>query len=134
MAHTLVDFIRAKVSAIHTYAAFDRNLPEGFNYIVITAETGEWWTEKAAACLFLTFGSPLTLRSARRTNWSRRSAQSSGRCSGVVVALSTASISRGLLMPHGIEKPEFNFDFDRVFWFVSLGAHFVEIQKAERSA
>ncbi len=135
MAHTLVDFIRAKVSAIHTYAAFDRNLPEGFNYIVITAETGEWWTGEGGGVSLSDIWESLDTAISEKNKLVPKYLRNLAADAQVWLLLySTASISRGLLMPHGIENRKFNFDFDRVFWFVSLGAHFVEIQKAERSA
>jgi hypothetical protein len=44
---------------------------------------------------------------------------------------STFAVSRGMEIPSGIYQWRFHFDFDRVFWFASLGDKFVEIQRAE---
>jgi hypothetical protein len=44
---------------------------------------------------------------------------------------STFAISRGMEIPFGIEQCQFNFDFDRVFWFTTLGDNFAEIQRTE---
>jgi hypothetical protein len=44
---------------------------------------------------------------------------------------SAASISCGMPIPIGIEAWRFDFEFDRIFWFVSLGNEFVEMQRTE---
>ena len=87
--------------------------------------------EKAAACPFLTFGEALETAINEKNRLVPKYRTNLAPDAQVWLLLySTASISRGLHIPHGIEDRKFNFDFDRVFWFVSLGDHFVEIQKA----
>jgi hypothetical protein len=135
MAQSLVEFIRANVDAIQTYAAFDRELPEGFNYIVIAAEPGGWWTGEAGGVSLSDIWESLDTAISEKNKLVPKYRGNLAAGAQVWLLLySTASISRGLHIPHGIENRKFNFDFDRVFWFVSLGHKFVEIQNAGRSA
>jgi hypothetical protein len=135
MAQTLVEFVRAKVGAIQTFAVFDRDLPEGFNHIVISAESGEWWTGEGGGVSLADIWQSLETAINEKNKLVPKYRTNLAPDAQVWLLLySTMSISRGLHIPHGIESRKFNFDFNRVFWFVSLGARFVEIQKAERSA
>ena len=134
MAQTLLEFVRAKVDAIQTYAVFDRDLPEGFSYIVVAAEPGEWWTGEGGGVSLSDIWQSLETAISEKNKLVPKYRSNLAPDAQVWLLLySTMSISRGLHIPHGIENRKFNFDFDRVFWFVSLGVRFVEIQKAERN-
>lgn len=133
MAHALAEFIQAEVGEIQTYAVFDRDLPEGFGHIVIAAEPGDWWTgEGGGVSLSNIWESLDTAISEKNKLVPKYRSNLAPNAELWLLLYSTSSISRGLHIPHGIEKRKFDFDFDRVFWFVSLGGRFVEIRKAER--
>ena len=113
----------------------NRDLPEGFNYIVISAEPGDWWTGEGGGVSLSDIWESLETAISEKNKLVPKYRSNLAPDAQVWLLLhSTTSISRGLHIPHGIENRKFDFDFDRVFWFVSLGAHFVEIQKQTRSA
>jgi hypothetical protein len=134
MARAFAEFVKANIPKPNEVANFDGlELPEGFGSMSIVAEqSGDWWCGEGGSYSLSNIQEALTstimgknkLLSAYRRNL----------VSGAQVWLllySTFAVSRGMEIPHGIEQWRFNFDFDRVFWFTTLGNQFVEIQRAE---
>lgn len=129
MSRRLVEFVKANVHQAKPIANFgELQLPEGFSSMSIAAKSGGWWTgeggnvtlDDVREALDSAISSKNKLVSAYRKNLAE----------GAQVWLllySTASVSRGLPIPHNIDQWRFDSDFDRVFWFVSLGNEFVEI-------
>ena len=107
-------------------------LPEGFDHILITAASGEWWCGE---------GGGITLSEIRTEIGDKISAKNrlipqyrANLPAGTRIWLllySRVTVSRSVPIPHGIEEWKFPFGFDRVFWFASLENDVVEIQRAE---
>jgi hypothetical protein len=107
-------------------------LPEGFDHILITAESGEWWCGE---------GGGITLSEIRIEIGDKISAKNklipqyrANLPAGARIWLllySRVTVSRSVPIPHGIEEWKFPFEFDRVFWFASLENRVVEIRRAE---
>ena len=43
---------------------------------------------------------------------------------------SSVSVSRGMPIPHGIDDWLFEFNFDKIFWFVCLGNKFTKVRNS----
>jgi hypothetical protein len=133
MARRLVEFVKANVHRANPIANFGAlRLPEGFGSMSIAAESGKWWTGEGGNITLNDIreglGSIISLKNKLVPTYRKNLAV------GAQVWLllySTASISRGMPIPHGINEWRFDFDFERVFWFVCLGNEFVEIRRAE---
>jgi hypothetical protein len=134
MALKLVEFVRANTGQARPIANFDAHqLPEGFSAASIASEHGDWWCGE---------GGNITLTDIREglasIIWSKNRLVRTYRknlAQGAQLWLllySTASVSRGLPIPHGIEEWQFDCEFDKVYWYVSLGSAFVEIHKCNR--
>jgi hypothetical protein len=119
MAQKLAQFVKANIHRAKPIANFGAlRLPEGFGSMSIAAESGNWWTGE---------GDNITLTDIREALSSAISSKNKlvpvyrkNLAPGAQVWLllySTASISRGMPIPYGIDQWQFNFDFDRVFWF-----------------
>jgi hypothetical protein len=110
-------------------------LPEGFDHILITAESGEWWSGE---------GGGITLSEIRTEIGDKISAKNrlipqyrANLPKGARIWLllySRVTVSRSIPVPYGIEEWSFPFEFDRVFWFASLENRVVEIRRAESAA
>jgi hypothetical protein len=136
MAQKLVEFVKANVDRAKPIANFGAlRLPEGFGSISIAAESGNWWTGE---------GGNITITDIREGLDSRISSKNKlvptyrkNLAPGAQVWLllySTASVSRGMPIPHGIDEWRLDFDFDRVFWFVCLENQFVELRPTNTSS
>jgi hypothetical protein len=127
----LVEFVRANAHRARPYIGFERaDIPEGFGHIGIAAESGDWICTEGGS--FIVSDIQQALASSIVSKNKLLPAYRDNLAQGAQVWLllySTSSISRGMPIPHGIDQWRFEFDFDRVFWFVSLGREFVEIQR-----
>jgi len=132
MARALAEFVKANIPKPNEVSNFDGlELPEGFGSMSIVAEQpGDWWCGEGGSfsvsniheALSSSIGSKNKLLPMYRKNLAP----------GAQVWLllySTASVSRGMSIPHGIEEWRFSFAFDRVFWFTCLENQFVEIKR-----
>ena len=121
MAHALVEFVRANIEGIDIYAVFDCGLPDGFNHIVIAAERGEWWAGEGGGVTLSDIWQSLESAIRDKNKLVPKYRGNLAPDAQVWLLLySTPSVSRGLHIPYGIEDRQFEFDFDRVFWFVTL--------------
>jgi hypothetical protein len=132
MAHELAEFVRANVHRADPIANFGMlRLPEGFGSMSIAAESGNWWTGESGGMTVSdnqeALGSRIRLKNKLVPAYRKNLAPGA---QVWFLLYSTSSISRGMPIPHGIEDWDFEFDFDRVFWFVSLGLEFVELRRA----
>ncbi len=133
MARRLVEFVKANVHRAKPIANFGAlRLPEGFGSMSIAAESGSWWTGESGHITLSDISegldSIISLKNKLVPTYRKNLAP------GAQVWLllySASSISRGMPIPHGIGEWRFDFDFDRVFWFVCLGSEFVEIRRAK---
>ena len=133
MSRRLVEFVKANVHRARPIANFgELQLPEGFGSMSIAAESGNWWTGEGGN---VTLGDiDEALDSAISSKNKLVPAYRKNLAPGAQVWLllySTASISRSMPIPHGIDQWRFDFDFDKVFWFASIENEFVEIQRVE---
>jgi hypothetical protein len=131
MARSLAEFVRLNVhraKSIENFGPFQ--LPEGFGHMSIAAETGNWWTGEGGNVNLADISD--SLRTAINAKNTRIDDYRKNLAPGAQVWLllyTSASVSRGLPIPHGIDAWGFHFDFHRVFWFACLEDRFVEIQK-----
>ncbi|MBZ5662949.1 MAG: hypothetical protein LAO08_21320, partial [Acidobacteriia bacterium] len=132
MARALAEFVKANVhraNPVVNFAGLD--VPQGFGSMSIAADSGDWWCGECGG---------VTVSDIREALASSISAKNKrlptyriNLASGAQVWLllySTVAVSRSMPIPHGIEKWQFDFDFDRVFWFTCLENQFIEIQRA----
>jgi hypothetical protein len=136
MALKLVEFVKANVHRAKPIANFGAlRLPEGFGSISIAAESGNWWTGEGGNITLTDIREALDsrIRSKNKLVPTYRKNLSPG-AQVWLLLYSTASISRGMPIPHGINEWRWDFDFDRVFWFVCLENQFVEIRPTSRSS
>lgn len=131
LARTLAEFVRTNAQRARPYAGFERSeVPDSFGHIGIAAESGDWICSEGGS--FTVSDIHRALASSIAAKNKLLPAYRKNLASGARVWLllySTASVSRGMSIPHGIGQWRFDFDFDKVFWFVSLGNEFVEIQR-----
>ena len=133
MARKLAELVKANIHRAKPIVNFGAlRLTEGFGSMSIAAESGNWWTGEGANITLTdireALGSIICSKNKLVPTYRKNLAP------GAQVWLllySTASISRGMSIPHCIDQWRFDFDFDRVFWFASIENEFVEIQRVE---
>jgi hypothetical protein len=133
MARHLAEFVRANINRAKPIANFGAlRLPEGFGSISIAAEHGNWWTGEGGKVTLDDIreglGSIISLKNKLVPTYRKNLAPGA---QAWLLLYSTSSISRGMPIPHGIDEWRFDFDFDRVFWFVCLENEYAEIRRAE---
>jgi hypothetical protein len=107
-------------------------LPEGFDHILITAESGEWWSGEGGGFTLSEIRTEIADKVAAKNKLvSRYRANLPTGAQVWLLLYSRVTFSRGVPIPFGIEEWGFPFEFDRVFWFASLENEVVEIQRAE---
>jgi len=107
-------------------------LPEGFDHILITAESGEWWSGEGGGITLSEIRTEIAVKIAAKNKLVSR--YRANLPTGALVWLllySRVTVSRSVPIPFGIEEWRFPFEFDRVFWFASLENEVVEIERAE---
>lgn len=133
MARTLAEFIKANLPGpTETLNFGNLKLPEGFGAMSIWRESRDWWCGEGGGYTVSNIQEALTssIRAKNRLVPSYRRNLAPG-AQVWLLLYSTFAVSRGMEIPFGIEQWRFNFDFDRVFWFTTLGNKFVEIQRAQ---
>lgn len=107
-------------------------LPEGFDHILITAESGEWWSGEGGGITLSEIRTEIADKIAAKNKLVSRYRVNLPTGAQVWLLLySRVTVSRSVPIPFGIEEWRFPFEFDRVFWFASLENKVVEIQRAE---
>ena len=137
MAEALSEFVKANVRRANPVANFDRTgLPEGFGSMSIAAkssdESSDWWCGECGGVTLSDIQEVLVSRISAKNELLptyRRNLPSGAQV--WLLLYSTGAVSRGMPIPHGIEKWQFDFDFDGIFWFSSLENKFVEIQRSD---
>ena len=133
IAGALSKFVKANVHQANPVVNFDRiTLPEGFGSMSIAAESGDWWCGECGGVTLADIHKVLVSTIAEKNKHLptyRRNLPSGAQV--WLLLYSTGAVSRGIPIPHGIEKWQFDFDFDRIFWFSSLENKFVEIQRSD---
>ena len=130
MARTLAEFVKANVHQANPVAYISRRKsPEGFGSMSVAAESEDWWCGESGGVTVSDIREALASSISAKNKLVPAYRKNLARGAQVWLLLySTASISRGMPIPHSIDEWRFDFDFDRVFWFVCLGNEFVEIQ------
>lgn len=117
-----------------SYCALNGNeLPEGFDHILTTAESGEWWAGECGGIRLSEIPIELAAKIAAKNKLLPTSCESAHTRTGVAAALQRVTVSRNVPIPCGIEERKFSFVFDRVFWFACL-ENSAEVQRAEPAA
>jgi hypothetical protein len=110
----------------------NNELPEGFDHILITPESGEWWSGECGGITLSEIRAEIADKIAAKNKLVPRYRANLPTGAQVWLLLySRVTVSRSVPIPHGIEEWKFPFEFDRVFWFASLENGVVEIQRAE---
>lgn len=109
-----------------------KELPEGFDHILITAdEPGEWWCGEGGGIRLSEIPTELAAKIAAKNKLLPTYRANLGTSAQVWLLLySQVTVARSVPIPHGIEEWNFLFDFDRVLWFAGLENKVVEIQRA----
>jgi hypothetical protein len=108
------------------------DLPEGFDHILITAESGEWWSGEGGGITLSEIRTEIADKIAAKNKLASRYRANLPTGAQVWLLLySRVTVSRSVPIPFGIEEWRFPFEFDRVFWFASFENGVVEIQRAE---
>jgi hypothetical protein len=107
-------------------------LPEGFDHILITAESGEWWSGEGGGITLSEICAEIADKIAAKNKLVSRYRANLPTGGQVWLLLySRVAVSRSVTIPFGIEEWRFPFEFDRVFWFASLENKVVDIRRAE---
>lgn len=133
MIDALVDAVtRNRQRANPVIVLKGNELPEGFDHILITAESGEWWSGECGGITLSEIRTEIADKiAAKNALVSRYRANLPTGAQVWLLLYSRVTVSRSVPMPLGIEEWRFPFGFDRVFWFPSLENRVVEILRAE---
>jgi hypothetical protein len=102
-------------------------LPEGFDHILITDDSREWWCGEAGGVnLSEIYSECATKIASKNPLVPRYRANLPAGAQLWLLLFSRVTVARSVPIPAGIEQWEFPFDFDRVFWFASLENRVVE--------
>lgn len=136
MARALTEFVRANIHRANPFVCLYRpETPDGFDSIVISAESRDWWWGEGGGYSLDDIRPQLAARISDKDKLipNYRANLPSG--AKVWLLLYTGvTVARSMMIPHGIETWKFSFQFDRVFWFTALEGQFVEIQKAQTAS
>jgi hypothetical protein len=133
LARTLCEFVRGNVPQSGTIANFaGLELPEGFGSMSVVSESADWVCGEGGSFSISNIHEALTSSISSKNKLLPTYRRNLAPGAQVWLLLySTVSVSRGMSIPHGIEEWQFDFDFDRIFWFTCLENQFVEIRRAE---
>lgn len=107
-------------------------VPDGFDHILITAESGEWWCGECGGIGLSEIRAEIAAKiAAKNALVSRYRANLPTGAQLWLLLFSRVTVSRSVPIPSGIEDWKFPFEFNRVFWFACLENEVVEIQRAE---
>lgn len=107
-------------------------LPEGFDHILITSESGEWWCGEGGGITLSEIRTEIGDKIlAKNKLILRYRANLPAGAHLWLLLYSRVTVARSIPIPYGIEEWRFPFEFDRVFWFASLENKVVEILRAE---
>jgi len=108
-----------------------KELPEGFDHILITACAGEWWCGEGGGVNLSEIYPELAGKIvAKNPLVPRYRANLPADAELWLLLFSRVTVARSVPIPAGIGEWYFPFDFDRVFWFACLENKIVELQGA----
>jgi len=107
-----------------------KELPEGFNHILITDEPREWWCGEGGGIQLAEIHPEIAAKiAAKNPLVPRYRANLPPGAELWLLLFSRVTVARSLPIPAGIEGSKFPFDFDRAFWFACLENRVVEFQR-----
>jgi hypothetical protein len=131
MVRTLAEFVKTNIHRADPFVAIYRpETPSGFDSIVISAESVEWWSGEGGGYTVEDIRRQLSTRICDKDELIptyRANLPTGGRV--WLLLHSGVTVARSMMIPHGIGTWEFPFRFDRVFWFTALEGRFTEIQR-----
>lgn len=131
MAGALCEFVKANVHLANPVANFDRiDLPEGFGSMSIAAESGDWWCGECGGLTLSGIQEVLVSAISKKNKLLPEYRKNLPGAQVWLLLYSRSAVSRDMAIPHGVEKWQFDSDFDRIFWFRYLENRFVEIQRS----
>lgn len=122
-------------TANHVVVVKGDDLPEGYDHILITAESGEWWSGEGGGITLSEIPTELATKIDAKNKLVLRYRENLVKGAQLWLLLfSRPTVARSVPIPHGIEEWTFPFEFDRVFWFASLENKVVEIQRGSTNS
>lgn len=136
LAVALTEFVKANVERANPFVSLYRpETPDGFDSIVISAESRDWWCGEAGSYSLDDIQPQLAARIATKDKLIPTYRANLPADARVWLLLYTGvTTARSMMIPHGIEGWRFPFQFDRVFWYTALERQFAEIQRAEAAS
>jgi hypothetical protein len=133
MARTLAEFVRKNVPTDRSFVTLSQGrTPQHFGGIVITLEPGEWWSAEGSSVTLSDIPNALSSRiESKNRNVAKYRGNLAPKADIWLLLYTVSSVSRSMPIPHGLEDWVFKSEFDRIFWYVTLGDQFVEIRKSE---
>jgi hypothetical protein len=136
LALALTEFVKANVERANPFVSLYRpETPDGFDSIVISAESRDWWCGEGGSYTLDDIPPQLAARISSKDKLVptyRANLPADARV--WLLLYSGVTVARSMMIPRGIEKWRFPFRFDRVFWYTALERQFVEIQRAEAAS
>jgi len=136
MARALTEFVKANIHRANSFVCFYRpETPDGFDSIVISAESRDWWWGEGGGYSLNDIRPQLAARISDKDKLVPNYRANLPLGAKVWLLLYTGvTVARSMMIPHGIETWKFPFQFDRVFWFTALEGQFAEIQKRQTAS
>ena len=133
LARALAGFVKANVHRANPFVSLYRpETPDGFDSIVISAESRDWWCGEGGGYTLDDIRPQVAARISDKDKLVQTYRANLPEGANVWLLLYTGvTVARSMMIPHGIETWKFPFRFDRVFWFTALEGQFAEIQRAE---
>lgn len=133
LAVALTEFVRANVHRASPFVSLYRpETPDGFDSIVISPESRDWWCGEGGGYSLDDIRPQLAARISSKDNLVPTYRANLPAGAHVWLLLySGVTVARSMMIPRGIEEWKFSFRFDRVFWYTDLERQFAEIQGAE---
>lgn len=131
LTHALTEFVRAHAQRANPFVAFGRReTPDGFDSIVISAESKEWSCGEGGSYSLNDIRPQLAARISSKDKLVPAYRANLPAGASVWLLLYTGvTVARSMMIPHGIEEWRFQFRFDRVYWFTALEGRFTMIQR-----
>jgi hypothetical protein len=133
LSRRLVEFVKTNVHRANPYVSLYRpETPDGFDSVVISAESRDWWCGEGGGYSLSDIRPQLAARiSAKEKLVSTYRAHLPEDAKVWLLLYTGVTVARSMMIPHGMEEWKFPFQFDRVFWYADLEKQFAEIQRAE---
>jgi len=133
LARALTNFVKANVHRANPFISLYRpETPNGFDSIVISPESRDWWCGEGGGYRLDDIRPQLAARTSDKDKLvpTYRAHLPAGAHLWLLL-YTGVSVARSMMIPHDIAKWKFPFRFDRVFWYADLERKFAEIQRAE---